>query len=51
MPESWTTAGADIQARWEHGHDQLTNGCALCQAEYAEARDWVQANNQEARDA
>ncbi|MFE3326859.1 hypothetical protein [Streptomyces sp. NPDC059176] len=27
-----------IAARWEHGHDQLTDGCALCIAEYDEIR-------------
>lgn len=47
MPEPWLAAGARIQARWAHGHDQLTDGCALCHAEYAEAQDWAQANNQE----
>jgi hypothetical protein len=28
---------AAVQARWEHGHDELTDGCALCVAEYDEA--------------
>lgn len=28
---------AEIQARWEHGHAELTDGCALCIAEYDEA--------------
>lgn len=51
MAESWSDAGAHIQARWEHGHDQLTDGCALCQAEYAEARDWAQVNPEETPDA
>lgn len=32
---------AEIQARWDHGHDELTDGCALCQAEYAEAFDLI----------
>lgn len=36
----WPTAAADIAARWEHGHDQLTTGCALCTAEYNEVRAW-----------
>lgn len=36
--EDWPTVAANIQARWDHGRDQLTDGCALCQAEYAEAR-------------
>jgi hypothetical protein len=31
-----------IQARWEHGHDELTDGCALCHAEYDEARAYAQ---------
>ena len=36
-PVDWPTAGAEIATRWEHGHDELTTGCALCHAEYAEA--------------
>jgi hypothetical protein len=34
---------AEIAARWEHGHDELTDGCALCRAEYAEAFDFIHA--------
>lgn len=26
----------EIAARWEHGHDELTDGCALCHSEWAE---------------
>lgn len=26
----------EIAARWEHGHAELTDGCALCHAEWAE---------------
>lgn len=40
--ESWAEAAAAIQARWDHGHDDLTDGCALCHAEYAEAVQWAQ---------
>lgn len=29
-----------IQARWEHGHGALVDGCTLCQAEYKEASAW-----------
>jgi hypothetical protein len=29
---------ASIHARWEHGHDGLTPGCALCASEQAEVR-------------
>ncbi|MGA5670029.1 hypothetical protein ACPCTG_31680 [Streptomyces pseudogriseolus] len=25
-----------IAARWEHGHAELTEGCALCVSEWAE---------------
>lgn len=32
----------DIQARWYHGHDELTDGCSLCQAEYREAFELAQ---------
>lgn len=28
---------AALADRWEHGHDELTDGCALCLAEWAEA--------------
>jgi hypothetical protein len=31
-----------IQARREHGHDELTDGCALCLAEYDEACTYAQ---------
>jgi hypothetical protein len=31
-------AMATIRARWEHGHDGLTPGCALCADEQAEVR-------------
>jgi hypothetical protein len=41
MPDTWAEAAARIAARWAHGHDQLTDGCALCQAEYDEARTWT----------
>lgn len=34
----WTAAANLIAARWEHGHDGLTPGCALCHAEYTEVR-------------
>lgn len=27
----------DLADRWEHGHAELTDGCALCIAEYREA--------------
>jgi hypothetical protein len=30
---------ATIRKRWEHGHDGLTPGCALCADERAEVRD------------
>lgn len=36
---------ADIADRWEHGHDELVDGCALCIAEYAEALEAVQGRN------
>jgi hypothetical protein len=26
----------EIAARWEHGHDELVNNCALCNGEWAE---------------
>ncbi|WP_265560796.1 hypothetical protein [Streptomyces hygroscopicus] len=29
----------EIAARWEHGHPELTSGCALCHAEWAEVWD------------
>lgn len=29
---------AALAARWDHGHTELTDDCALCQAEYDEAR-------------
>lgn len=32
-----------IQARWEHGHADLVDGCALCRAEYDEARAYAQS--------
>ena len=32
------TALAGIHLRWEHGHDGLTPGCALCADERAEVR-------------
>jgi hypothetical protein len=32
---------AEIAARWEHGHDELTDGCSLCIAEYAEVFDLI----------
>jgi hypothetical protein len=44
VADTWPAAGAAIAARWDHGHDRLTDGCALCLAEYAEARAWAQAN-------
>jgi hypothetical protein len=31
-----------IQARWQHGHAELTDDCALCAAEYDEARAYAQ---------
>lgn len=31
-----------IEARWEHGHADLVDGCALCIAEYDEARTYAQ---------
>lgn len=30
---------AAVAARWDHGHDQLTDDCALCHAEWADAVD------------
>ncbi|MFZ4150482.1 hypothetical protein [Streptomyces pseudogriseolus] len=32
---------AAVAERWAHGHDELTDGCALCRAEYAEAFDLI----------
>jgi hypothetical protein len=32
---------AHLAARWEHGHDELTAGCALCVAEWAEVYDLI----------
>ena len=32
----WTEQANAIAARYEHGHDTLTNGCALCNTEYNE---------------
>ncbi|HET6691721.1 MAG TPA: hypothetical protein VFG74_12740 [Miltoncostaeaceae bacterium] len=29
---------AALAARWDHGHTELTDNCALCQEEYAQAR-------------
>jgi hypothetical protein len=40
--EAWAAAAAAIQARWDHGHDELTDGCSLRHAEYAEAMRWTQ---------
>lgn len=37
----------DIQARWYHGHDELTDGCSLCHAEYREAFELAQRTNGE----
>ncbi|MFJ6559928.1 hypothetical protein ACIQMV_08605 [Streptomyces sp. NPDC091412] len=37
---------ADIAARWEHGHTELTDGCTLCTAEYAEAFDLIHKGQQ-----
>lgn len=34
----WATEARAIAARWEHGHDGLTPGCALCEGEYAEVQ-------------
>jgi hypothetical protein len=31
-----------IQARWEHGHDDMVDGCTLCHAEYDEAYAYTQ---------
>lgn len=31
---AWTDMANAHAARWEHGHAQLTSGCALCVAEY-----------------
>lgn len=33
---SWADRANNIAARWAHGHDELTTGCALCEAEFAE---------------
>lgn len=38
---------AEITARWDHGHGELTDGCALCQAEYAEAFNLIHAQTKE----
>lgn len=35
----WTRAAAEIAARFEHGHAELTAGCALCQAEWQAVMD------------
>lgn len=43
----WPTIGAEIADRWEHGHDQLTDECALCNAEFAEALAVARLINQE----
>jgi hypothetical protein len=34
---SWADLANAIAARYEHGHDTLTAGCSLCNAEYDEA--------------
>lgn len=33
----WAREAAKLQAAWAHGHDQLTDGCSLCQGEWAAA--------------
>lgn len=38
-----------IAARWEHGHDELTDGCALCRAEYAEVHALIHGQQQNPR--
>jgi hypothetical protein len=42
VADTWSAAAAAIAARWDHGHDELTDGCALCLAEFEEARTWAQ---------
>ncbi len=42
--ERWSREAADIRARWEHGHDELTSGCALCNGEFEEVMRWTRAN-------
>ncbi|MFF2520191.1 hypothetical protein [Streptomyces sp. NPDC058086] len=39
----------EIAARWEHGHDELTDGCALCHGEWSEVR--AATHGQETRSA
>lgn len=46
-PADWPTAAAAVQTRWEHGHDQLTPGCAVCNIEFADAM--TAAQNEEIR--
>ncbi len=35
-----------IAAAWEHGHAELTDGCALCIAEYAEVMSLIHGDPQ-----
>lgn len=37
MDPELQAALTEIQARWAHGHAELTDDCALCIAEYDEA--------------
>lgn len=41
MTDSITDELNAIASRWEHGHDELTDGCALCHAEYDEVRQLI----------
>jgi hypothetical protein len=43
----YQVAAQQIAARYAHGHDELTDGCALCVAEYNEVFDWCQNNPME----
>lgn len=36
----------EIAARWEHGHDELTDGCALCHGEWAEVHAAIHGEQQ-----
>lgn len=47
--EEWRREAAAIAARWEHGHDGLTSGCVLCEAEYAEVVVLVEQHRREER--
>lgn len=43
----WEQAANDIAARFEHGHDELTEGCALCIAEWRAVMDLTYTTHME----